>query len=564
MTAFGSQTGLRLAGLRLAGSALIPRTRIGRALAVVGGVDSCGTGMYLTIAALYATGVLGFEPLAVGEALTVGSVVGLLGTYPIGILADRWGTGRMLIAVQAVRVVAFGGYCLVGSYSPFLVVVGVISLTDATVVPLTGAVIGAAVPAQERLDTMAKIRAVRNLGFGIGALLAAVVLEVGSRAGFVVVIAANALSFLFTAIRLWQLGLGRTASRPDGAPQSLRPAWPGRQYVVLAAANGALTFHMSLLSLGLPLWIASRTSAPVGLVGVAVAVNTALVVVLQSRLARTANTLGGAARAMARSGVSLAVFCLLLLLASALQSAWAATTTMIVAVVALTFGEMWQSSGEWRLSYDLADPQRRAEYLSVFQLGASVQQVVAPVVITGLVLTHAWAVAGLGLSLALAGGAVVAVAKSGTARHRRPARPARHRQAGRPARPPPWNRQAGRPARPPPWNHHDEYRNQENWPVLTRPDSTSSLLKERPCPSRPSRSPTLRCSPPSTSRRCSTSSATGSPSTSSRRRHRQRAPCATGSPRTGYSPRRRPGSGAPGTSSPTCSTWTSCTGSGGG
>lgn len=401
--------------LRFLRSTLRPATRIGRSLALVGGVDSCGTGMYLTIAALYATGVLGFTPVSVGEALTAGSITGLLGTYPLGILADRWGTGRALIAVQILRVVAFATLCVVGSYSSFLVLACVIGLTDAAVVPLTGAVIGAAVPAEERLDTMAKIRAVRNLGFGAGALLAAVVLQIGSRTGFVVVIAANSLSFLFTAVRMWQLGLGRTqatAGAPAAAPRTRRRTWPGWRYLATAAANGVLTIHMSMLSLGLPLWIATRTSAPVGLVGVAVTANTALVVVLQSRLARGADTVAGAARAMGRGGLALAAFCLLLLLASTTGSAWAATAIVLVAVVALTFAEMWQSVGEWRLSYDLAEPHRRAEYLSVFQLGMSVQQVVAPVLLTGLVLNRAWAMAALAATVALAGGSVTAVVTS--------------------------------------------------------------------------------------------------------------------------------------------------------
>jgi MFS family permease len=61
--------------------------------------------------------------------------------------------------------------------------------------------------------------------------------------------------------------------------------------------------------------------------------------------------------------------------------------------------------GEWKISYDLADPAHRARYLSAFQLGSGAQQAAGPLLVTTLVLPHAWgwaALAGLTLSAGIA------------------------------------------------------------------------------------------------------------------------------------------------------------------
>jgi len=53
--------------------------------------------------------------------------------------------------------------------------------------------------------------------------------------------------------------------------------------------------------------------------------------------------------------------------------------------VMLSFGGLWQTASSWSLSYEMADPQRQAAYLSTFQLGYSLQAVAAPWIITNLV-----------------------------------------------------------------------------------------------------------------------------------------------------------------------------------
>ena len=92
---------------------------------------------------------------------------------------------------------------MVRSFPVFVVVACAIGLAGAAVPPVSQAVVGAAVSSEDRVDTLAKIRAVRNIGFSVGALVAAAAIQHGSKDSFIFLIAGNAVSFVIAALMLW-------------------------------------------------------------------------------------------------------------------------------------------------------------------------------------------------------------------------------------------------------------------------------------------------------------------------------------------------------------------------
>jgi dipeptide/tripeptide permease len=105
---------------------------------------------------------------------------------------------------------------------------------------------------------------------------------------------------------------------------------------------------------------------------------------------------------MRLAGVALAACCLLLALAAPLPVA-GAIPVLVLSMVALTAGELFQSAGGWGLSYQLAREGEQAAYLSVFWLGVSVQQILAPLVVAAVLFAGASAWIGLGTVLVLTG-----------------------------------------------------------------------------------------------------------------------------------------------------------------
>lgn len=374
----------RLVG-RLLHTGLIPRTPLGRRLAVIAAIDSCGTGMFLTGSALFFTRILGLTAGQVGLGLTVAALVGLAVAVPIGVVADKARSGRVYISLQVWRGIWFLAYSCTWSFPGFLLVACCIGLADTVIPAVNQAVVGSVTAPEDRVDTLAKIRAVRNIGFGAGALAATGVIQAGTPAAYRLVVVINAVSFFLAALLLWRsrvtamTSVVGTGARPRSLVRNAR-------YVAIALMNGVLSVHMTLLSLALPLWISQHTRISVPLIGLLVVLNTVLAVALQARFAAPATELRGAMRCMRWAGYSLAGFGVAAFAMGRLAP-WSGAVTAVIAVVLLTFGEMWQSAGGWTISYELADPARRAQYLSTFQLGTGLQAVLGPWMLTRFVFT---------------------------------------------------------------------------------------------------------------------------------------------------------------------------------
>ncbi len=389
---------------------IVPRTATGRRFAFIATIDSAGSGMYYAGSALFFTRVVGLSVGQVGIGLSLAGLVGFLGVVPIGMLADRVRAGRIYVALQLWRAAGFAAYCFAGSFPVFVAIACAISLADAAVPPISQAVVGAAVSSEDRVDTMAKIRAVRNVGFGLGALVAAGAIQYGSRAAFVFLIAGNAVSFLIAALMLWSIRVTQLITVGKSAKGTRPTLVADARYIAAAVLNGVLSVHLWLLPLALPLLIVMHTKVPIGTFGILFMLNTVMAVLLQARFSRSADKLRGAVTCAVLAGASLAAFGVVAYLMGQVHLVVLATALAVVATVLITFGEMWQSAAGWTISYELARPERRAQYLSTFQMGTAVQAAAAPWVLTHLVMTnpHGWlifaaviAVAGLAMAIVI-------------------------------------------------------------------------------------------------------------------------------------------------------------------
>jgi hypothetical protein len=370
---------------RLVAARLIPKPIIGRQLAGISFLDAVGSGMYYTGSALYFVRVVGLSPGQVGAGLSLGGIVGLLGTVPVGTLADRFRAGRVYVGLQLTRGICYTAFCFVASFPLFALVAACIGVTDSAIPPVHQAVVGATVAETDRVDTLAKIRAVRNAGFGLGAVTAVVAIGLNSRPAFLILIGGNALSYFVVTVLLRAIGMHRVAATSGQRPaRAARPAASAR-YAGAAGLNGILAVHSTALTVAMPLWLARYTVTPPPVIGGLIAANTAIAVVFQARLSRRVTSVPRAARAGLRAGLSLTGFAVACQFAHLARAVWLAVACAAVGVVLLTLAELWQSASAWTIAYELADPDRRASYLSAFQVGTSLQVALAPWLITNIV-----------------------------------------------------------------------------------------------------------------------------------------------------------------------------------
>jgi hypothetical protein len=137
----------------------------------------------------------------------------------------------------------------------------------------------------------AYLRAVTNVGIGTGAALAAVALQSGTRTAYLMMVTADAATFLVGAALLVPLkvaGGPRPAGPNAGAAGRTAPrsALKDLPYLLITGLNGLLSLQLGLLQIGLPLWVVRATHAPRLTVSAVLVLNTAMVVLWQVRASR--------------------------------------------------------------------------------------------------------------------------------------------------------------------------------------------------------------------------------------------------------------------------------------
>jgi hypothetical protein len=387
--------------------------RESRLLVFVGLVDAIGTGLYIAGFAVFFTRSAGLSVTEVGVGLTVANACGLVALTPLGMLADRIGPRAASILLHYWRGIGFVAFAFVDDVTTFLVVACFVGIPTRAIDPVSQMYVDRHIGKDLRMRVLSVLRVVYNIGFAVGGLLTTVILVVGTRPAFLVIVLGNGATFLLAGFLLARVPLladdppGRRTAR--GWPRSLRQG----RYLVVTGLNAVLVLNTTVLTLGIPLWVTTHTAAPPAVVAPLMVLNTALVVLLQVRLSKGTDSREGGVRALRWSALSFAA-CAAVLALSDLLDPVGAVVAVLVATVVLTFGELWHFAGRLSVSYALAPRDRQGEYLSVFWLGSAAALMAGPALITVGVVDQGpagWlALAGVFLAVGLLIGPAVAAA----------------------------------------------------------------------------------------------------------------------------------------------------------
>jgi hypothetical protein len=350
-----------------------------RDLSVMTLVNTFGNGLLLTAAVLYFTHVVGLSGAQVGVGLTVAGGLGLLVGVPLGHLADRRGPREVLLVLLVAEAAAVVGYVFVGSFAGFLVASCAVVTLDRGSSAVRQGLLARVLDPEARVQGRAFLRAVTNVGIAAGSGVAAVAIAVDTRTAYDALIVGDALTFLAAAALLLRLPAVAPAPVPDGAPVDgprlivLRD----RPFLIVTGLVAIMSLHFSLLEVGVPLWVQGHTEAPRITVAIVFIVNCVLVALLSVRLARGSDTVAGAARAGARSGIVLAASCVLFA-ASSGPGAIVAAAILIAAGVVEVFGEIVQAASGWGLGFGLAPEHAQGQYQGAAATGFALSLMLGP------------------------------------------------------------------------------------------------------------------------------------------------------------------------------------------
>ncbi|MEK2489718.1 MFS transporter [Kitasatospora purpeofusca] len=403
---------------RASGRRLLPADPLLRRLVLMALVNSVGDGLFVTVNVLFFTRSIGLTPTSVALGLTVAGVCGVFSGVPMGRLADRVGSKRLLLVVGPLEAAAVLGYAFVHSFAAFVVLTCAATALGRGAAAVRSALIARALPAEGQVRSRALLRSVMNAGLVIGSGGAALALQADSYTGYVTMLVLDAVSFLGVTLLLAGLPVSATAASATGGegaaaddPRGPRTALRDRRYLLVTALHAVLELQLAVLTVGLPLWIVLGTGAPAAMVAAVNVVNCLLVVVFQVRASRGVTDVPSAARACERGALLLAGGCLVYA-AAQYGPAWAAAGALLVGALVHSLGELLTSAGGWTLSLDLADPRSHGEYQGVFMSGQAAAHVIGPLVVTLTAVDHGavgWVV--LAGVFALAGPALTAAVR---------------------------------------------------------------------------------------------------------------------------------------------------------
>lgn len=378
-----------------------------RRLVTVLGVDALGTGLFFPFSVLYFTATTDLSLTQVGLALTLASAVRLPGAPVVGALVDRLGSRPVLLAANLLQGAGFLGFLVADRF-------GSVALANAVVVAGSTAFWGSYPPLVtaisrpgERERWFGFLGAMRNAGFGLGGLLAGLVVSLDSSLGYRLVVGANAASFLVAGALLAGYAAVRPPAREHGAAGGWRPVLTDLPYLTMTAGNVAMVVAFSAFSVAMPVWAVIVLRLPAWVPGAAFTLNCVLCAVAQGWVVSRMTGL--------RRDRMLVLAALLTLASCAAYAAAdplpvpAAVAAVLVATVLLTFGELVHQPISSAVSNEAAPDASRGRYTSVYQTSWGLAATIAYPVLTPL-LDHAplltWAVLGL-VALGAAAAALV-------------------------------------------------------------------------------------------------------------------------------------------------------------
>ncbi len=414
----------------------LPDLRGRRGLVTAILIDNLGSGIFLPFAVIYAVVVAHIPVATTGLVLSLCAACALP-TAPIaGVLVDLLGAQRLVIAAQFMQALGFAGYPFITTPVALFACGFAVAVGSQAYFAANGAFVAQLAPPDQRARWFAFLGACRSAGLGVGAPLSGLALLIFPGDGYRLLAGANALSFLVAAALIARVTLP-SMSRSGASPAPIissesmrsgddrwlrrvlhaardfggyRPVLRDGPFLGFTATNVAFSLIVLAFSIALPLYIIGPLRLPIWAPGALFGLNTALIVVAQTPVARWIERYRRT-RALAFSAGLFAIALLLLAGLSDLPHGAAdihdwTLLALVIALLIYTAAVLVMAPLKNALIVDAAPDALRGRYLAFYHLSWSAASTIGPATLTALfALGSGWmwlALAGVALSALLA------------------------------------------------------------------------------------------------------------------------------------------------------------------
>jgi MFS family permease len=372
-----------------------PHRRFVSALAI----DAVGSGVWMPLSMLYFLHQTSLTLVQLGLAMTLANLAVIPVVPMIGTMVDRVGPKVVMQLGNAGAAVAFALYPFAHSMLAVTVLVFAASATRSGFWSALGPMVTQITRSGEREIWFGFLQAMRNAGYGVGGVLAAVALTVGTDAAYQFVVGINAVSYVLAfALMIAVAGGGRAIPQESSDERDVR-WWVGftdRGYRALIAVIFCYALAQMTLNVSMPVYFVDTLGLPGWVPGAVFVINTVMIGVGQGLVVRAMT--GAVRRRVLHAAIAFSVVSFVMFYAAGALSIATAVVLVLVAAFVYTLGEMTAGPVVIALSAEAPPPDQRGRYMASMQLAWSLSGAVAPLLYSALL--HRGA-------LALWGGTVV-------------------------------------------------------------------------------------------------------------------------------------------------------------
>lgn len=351
------------------------------ALLVALGVDNFGSGLFLPLALVYATRVVGLSLGVAGTLVSAGTLAGLTAPVVAGRMVDRLGPKPVIICAQLLQALGAVAYLLARGAPAVLAAAVLLAAGQQAFYSSLFALIADVAGSGPRDRPFAIANMVRSGCFGLGGLAVAGALAAAGTAALRAAVAADAASFVACSVMLAlfvRVGRQHTSQGPAGQPPAFR-VLADRPFLALTAVTGLAVTAMDFFLTGTPVYALEVLHTRPWLPGTILAVETVLGSVAGTAALRATRRLPRLT-AMQLGAALYTAWCLASVAAILVRPAWR-PAELLSATVIFAAGNLVFAPRANALAEAAAPPAARGRFLAAFQYAFTAAGIVAPAVV---------------------------------------------------------------------------------------------------------------------------------------------------------------------------------------
>ncbi|WP_191908003.1 MFS transporter [Nocardioides cynanchi] len=376
-----------------------PHRRFVSALAI----DAVGSGVWIPLSMLYFLHQTSLTLVQLGLAMTVANLAVIPVVPLIGTLVDRHGPRLVMQAGNAGAAAAFALYPFAHSMLMVTLLVFAASATRSGFWSALGPMVTQITQTGEREIWFGFLQAMRNAGYGVGGVLAAVALTIGTGAAYQSVVLLNAGSYVLAFLLMLGVAGGARPVRADDAPARDDGRWwvgfADRGYRALLAVILCYALAEMTLNVAMPVYFVDTVGLPGWVPGTVFVINTVMIGVGQGLVVRAMT--GAVRRRVLQAAIAFTAASFAMFYAAGRLPVAGAAALVLVAAVVYTLGEMTAGPVVAALAAEAPPPDQRGRYMASMQLAWSTSGAVAPLLYSALLHRGALALWGGTLLLCL-------------------------------------------------------------------------------------------------------------------------------------------------------------------